>query len=38
MSYGMPKHNNDTQLIFNSYLARQLLHLGNPIRDIVKKS
>lgn len=26
----------NTQLIFNSFLARQLLHLGNPIKDIVK--
>lgn len=30
-------HNrNNTQLIFNSYLARQLLHRGNPIIDILK--
>lgn len=30
-------HNrNNTQLIFNSYLARQLLHFGNPIIDILK--
>ena len=36
MSYGISKRKNETQLIFNSYLARQLLHLGNPISDIVK--
>lgn len=26
----------NTKLIFNSYLARELLHRGNPIIDILK--
>ena len=33
----MEKNNHSkTQLIFNSFLARQLLHMGNPIFDILK--
>ena len=33
----MKSSNDDTYLIFNSYLAKQLLLLGNPIIDLLKK-
>lgn len=34
--YSMDNQDRNTQLIFNSYIARELLHMGNPIVDILK--
>lgn len=31
-------NNQDTKLIFNSYIAKQLLNMGNPIIDLIKNN
>lgn len=38
MSNISSENNKDTKLIFNSYIAKQLLNMGNPIIDLIKNN